>query len=59
MRKFEIKGYVDSQGKQTRFETEVIAVDRSSAVRLATATYAGPSVKVYISDVKDHGPSKK
>lgn len=60
MRTYEIRGYLALPGKgQTRFEQTVVAVDRTSAVRLVTAGYTTPDGKVFISDVKDHGPAKK
>jgi hypothetical protein len=59
MRRYEIRGYLAPAGKgQIKFEQMVIAVDRSSAVRLVTAQYTMPEGKVYISDVKDHGAVK-
>lgn len=58
MRIWEIKGYIVIPGQpQTRFTTEVHAIDRSSAVRLATATYAGAQIKVNVSSIKDKGKS--
>jgi hypothetical protein len=58
MRVWEIKGYIQIPGQpQTRFTSEVHAVDRASAVRLATATYAGGTVKVNISSIRDKGKS--
>ena len=59
MRIWEIKGYVTTPGHaQVRFSTVVHALDRSSAVALATGTYAsGPNQKVNISSIKNVGPS--
>jgi hypothetical protein len=58
MRVWEIKGYIQIPGQpQTRFTSEVHATDRASAVRLATATYAGGQVKVNISSIRDKGKS--
>ena len=59
MRIWEIKGYVTTPGHaQVRFSTVVHALDRSSAVALATGTYgSGPNQKINISYIKDVGKS--
>jgi ribosomal protein L20A (L18A) len=60
MRIWEVKGYISSKvAPQTRFTTQVHALDRSSAVRLTQGQYGSNAAQyIQISSIRDMGPSK-
>lgn len=60
MRIWEVKGYISSKvAPQTRFTTQVHALDRASAVRLVQGQYgASASQHIQIASVRDLGKSK-
>ena len=60
MRIWEVKGYISSKiAPQTRFSTQVHALDRASAVRLVQGQYGATAAQyIQISSIRNIGPSK-